>query len=81
MSSTSGTYRDGHVDLDSMLDWPEGSRVTVSPMSESIGMRESEWPDNGEGRDALLRRMEDIEPLELTAEDETAICPQYHDWT
>lgn len=73
MNSTFGTYRDGHVDLDSTVDWPEGSRVAVSPKSERVGMRESEWPDSDEGRNVLLKRMEQMEPLELTVEDEIEI--------
>ena len=68
-----GTYREGHVDLDGPVDWPNGSRVAVLPSNDSVGLIESDWPDSPETRAALLQLLDDIEPLELTAADEAEI--------
>ena len=66
-----GTYHAGRVDLDKDVDWPEGCRVRVAL---EYGLREEDWPDTPENRAEILRRMEAIEPLELTAEDEVEIA-------
>ena len=74
MSATviTGTYRGGRIELDESVDWPEGRRVSVVAESATLGLREEEWPDTPENRAEILRRMEAVEPLELTAEDEGA---------
>lgn len=69
-----GTYHAGRVDLDSPVDWPEGWRVSVVSESETIGLREEDWPDTPENRAEILRRMAAVEPLEFTAEDEARIA-------
>ncbi len=66
-----GTYHAGRVDLDKQVDWPEGCRVRVAL---EYGMREEDWPDTPGNREEILRRMEAVEPLELTAEDEAEIA-------
>ena len=43
-------------------------------MALEYGLREEDWPDTPENRAEILRRMEAIEPLELTAEDEAEIA-------
>ncbi len=69
-----GTFRNGRVELDEPVDWPDGSRVEVSAESESIGMREEDWPQTPEGIAALVARMEAFEPLEFTPEEEAEIA-------
>jgi hypothetical protein len=62
--------------------WAELESGTAKPASmtdlenplDSIGMREEDWPDTPETRAEVLRRMEAVEPLELTAEDEARIA-------
>ena len=73
MSAVRGTYRKGRIDLDSPVDWPDGSRVTIFPAQGAIGLNESDWPDSPETREALVRKLDLIEPLELTPEDEVEI--------
>jgi hypothetical protein len=72
MSTTviKGTYHAGRVDLDKQVDWPDGCRVRVAL---EYGMREEDWPDTPENRAEILRRMEAVEPLEFTPEEETEI--------
>ena len=84
MSIIHGTYKGGHVELDSPVDWPEGARVEILPMSkngsaddsaprESYGMREEDWPTTKEGIEALIAEWNAMEPLELTPADEAEI--------
>jgi hypothetical protein len=38
-----------------------------------LGLNEADWPDSPEAREALLARLDGIEPLELSPEDEAEI--------
>ena len=81
MSEIQGTYRDGHVELTAAVDWPEGTPVTVQPNSvvsqaqltedwrENWGI-DDDWPDTPENRAEILRRMDAVEPLDMTPEEE-----------
>ena len=73
MNVVHGTYREGRVDLDAAVDWPNGSRVAVLPSNDSVGLVESDWPDSPETQAALLQRLDAIEPLDLTPADEAEI--------
>lgn len=74
MTTISGTYRDGRVDLASPVDWPDGLRVEITvPVEEHIGLDEADWPTTDEGRAELVARFEAIGPLVFTAEDEAEI--------
>lgn len=74
MSTIHGTYRDGRVELDSPVDWPNGSRVALFPENGHVGLQEADWLDSPQSRAALLARIDAIEPLELTAQDEAEIA-------
>ena len=71
MSTIRGTWKNGHVELDHAVEWPEGYRVLVEPTAEqaSLGMREEDWPTDPDGIADLLIRMDQIEPF-LTPEEE-----------
>jgi hypothetical protein len=75
MSTMTGTYRDGRIELDAPVDWPEGKRVYISG-SEPGGrfLTDETWPDTPEGRAALAERMRTFEPVELSSEDEAEIA-------
>ena len=73
MNAIHGTYRNGHVDLDTPVSWTEGARVTVLAPEERIGMTEAEWPDTPEGIAELIARIRTIEPLDITPEEEAEI--------
>ena len=84
MTIIHGTYKGGHVELDSPVDWPEGVRVGIlSPVpeeetsividSEPLGMSDAEWPTTKEGIAALIAEWNAMEPLKLTPEDEKEI--------
>lgn len=72
MATFAGTYRDGLVQLDSPLDLPDGFRVKVV-IPEPYGLDEATWVDSPENRAALLRSMEEYEPIQLTPEEEREI--------
>ena len=67
--SITGTYRDGKVELDAPVDWPDGARVEVSA-GEKIGMTEAEWPTTPEGIAELVKRIVASEPVVLTPDEE-----------
>ena len=62
MTIIHGTYKSGHVELDSPVDWPEGYRVEIRLTPEdgssheefrnSLGLREREWPTTTEGNES-----------------------------
>jgi hypothetical protein len=68
-----GTYREGRIVLDAPVDWPEGSRVAVAATGAGPGLAEADWPDGPETRATLLARLDAIEPLELSPQDEAEI--------
>lgn len=81
MSTIHGTYKSGHVELDTPVDWPEGVRVEVMPPAnnaadrageqrEKFGMSEEDWPTTKEGIEALIAEWNDIEPMETTPQEQ-----------
>lgn len=70
MQAIKGKYRDGKIILAEKADWPEDTEVLVEPVAPTIGMREEDWPTDAEGIAALIARMEKIEPLLMTPEEE-----------
>ncbi len=71
MSAVGGTIRDGKIVLDRPVEWAEGTRVYVQLLPE-YGIIEGVWPGDGSpsGEAEILKRMEEIEPLEFTPEEE-----------
>ena len=75
MNSFQGTIINGQIILDVPAALPEGTRVEVLPINETVptlGMREEDWPTTPEGIAALLARMEQVEPGWLSPEDDAA---------
>ena len=71
MQKALATFRDGRIEIDSRVDWPEGTRLEVLPI-ESVGMNEADWPTTADGIAELLKRMDDCEPLEMSDAEYTA---------
>ncbi len=68
-----GIWKDGQILLDAPADWPEGCKLKVFPIGgpgESIGSPDDQWPSDPQGIAALLERMDQIEPFEMTPEEE-----------
>src|SRR4051812_4804519 len=75
MNALHGTIRNGQIILDTPAALPDGTRVEVLPVAGSrpaLGMREEDWPTTPEGIDALLARMDQIEPGWRSPEDDAA---------
>lgn len=76
MNDISGTYRDGHIELDAAVDWPDGSRVRVSaepPYSNGtsdVGIDPADYQDTPEFRARLIAQMDAFEPLDCTPAEE-----------
>lgn len=74
MSVVQGTYHLGRVELDSPVSWPDGARVKVFQEDAPIGLTESGYCDNAETRELILSKMDALEPLELTPDEEVEIA-------
>jgi hypothetical protein len=66
MQKALATFRGGRIEFDSGVDWPEGTRVEVLPIQNSVGMNEADWPTRAEGIAELVKRINEREPLEMT---------------
>ena len=63
MQKALATIRQGRVEFDRGVDWPEGTRVEVLPIESVIGMNEADWPTTAEEIAAFVKRMNEREPL------------------
>jgi hypothetical protein len=76
MAAIRGTLKNGTIVLDRSIDWPEGARVRVEPIEEeaSVGIRDEDWPTDPAGIAKLLARMDQVEPMEMTPEEEAELA-------
>jgi hypothetical protein len=75
MEAMLGVIRGGRVELDTPARLPDGTRVRVEPADGDQGfIREEDWPTTPEGIEALVRRMEGMEPLIFTPDEERRIA-------
>jgi hypothetical protein len=72
MKTIMGTIHNGQIIADQPIEWPDGFRVIIEPAAaeETLGIREEDWPTDPEGISRLLTLMDQMEPLEMTAEEE-----------
>jgi hypothetical protein len=66
MSTIRGTIQNGQVVLPTPADLPNGTPVRVVSEADEyvgIGMREEDWPTTPEGIEALLDRIDKMEPF------------------
>ena len=73
MNAIKGIMKNGSIVLDTPADLPEGCRVLVEPIleEETLGIRQEDWQDTPEAVAAWLRRYDSLEPLQLTAQEES----------
>src|SRR5581483_4541311 len=76
MDSIRGTFQNGQIILSQPADWPEGTSVSVVPMTstETFGIREEDWRTDPESIAAWLKWYDSLEPLEFTPEERTDIA-------
>jgi hypothetical protein len=68
MASVQGTYRNGKVEPDEPVNWPEGQRVTMAtagPDEEA-----TDFPEGVHSIEEWLALLDSLEPIEMTAEEE-----------
>jgi hypothetical protein len=72
MTVVKAVVREGRIELQAPDDWPEGTEVRIEPVSTScsIGLRDEDWPTTPEGIARHLALMDQLEPLEMTPEEE-----------
>lgn len=70
MSVIAGTVRNGVVVPNRALDVADGTPAEIHIAEDApLGMREEDWPDTPEGREALIAAWEAHEPLIFTDEE------------
>jgi hypothetical protein len=76
MNAINGTWKNGHIILDSPTDWPEGCRVFVELLGEeeSFGIREEDWPVTSEALEDWQKWYDSLEPLEMTLQEEADLA-------
>jgi hypothetical protein len=81
MNGVEGVVKEGKIVLDSLPNWPEGSRVIVRPLQRGDangtkgerllrGMTEDEQGDDPESIAKWLAEYDALEPLRISAEEE-----------
>jgi hypothetical protein len=50
VSAVEGTRKSGQISLDRPIDWQDGCRLAVAPLSEeeTFGIGEEDWPTDSE---------------------------------
>jgi hypothetical protein len=76
MKTILGTWKNGQLEFDGPPNWPDGCRVSIEPITqeETLGMREEDWPTTPEGIAQVLAQMDQVEPLEMTPEEEADLA-------
>lgn len=80
MQGVRATYRNGRIELAESVDWPEGTRVAVMPLSPTRAQKHdpqppmSEWP---EGFFDRLRAEWGEEPFERPPQGETEVREEW----
>ena len=74
MSTVKAKWQNGQVVLDSVADWPEGSRLVVAeePLGDIVFMTEEQQSDDSESIQQWIDELRALPPLELSPEAEAA---------
>jgi hypothetical protein len=72
MEKALATFRNGQVEFDQDVDWPEGTRLEIVPAVQSLGLPESEWPETEEEKKAWLDWLKNLEPFDMTPDERSA---------
>jgi hypothetical protein len=72
LNAIKGVFRNGQIVMKEPVDWPEGTELRIEPADEptSYGLRDEDWPTTPEGIARHLALMDQIQPLEMTPEEE-----------
>jgi len=63
-----GIIEHGQVVLPEPANLPDGTAVTVLPheSGKTLGIPDEEWPTSPDGIASLLKRMDQVEPFDMT---------------
>jgi hypothetical protein len=72
MNIVKATFKNGQIIPEGPVSWPEGTELLVEPYQPelSVHTHEEEWPTDPVSIAKRLALMDQIEPLEMTAEEE-----------
>jgi hypothetical protein len=71
MNAILSVVKNGRVEVDAPPDWPEGSPVRVE-LGLNGKATDDERPETPEEIEEWIRRFREIEPIEMTREEEAA---------
>ncbi|MBI1831232.1 MAG: hypothetical protein HYR84_07275 [Planctomycetes bacterium] len=71
MNAILGVVKNGRVEIDAPPDWPEGSPVRVE-LGLNGQATDDDRPESPEEIEEWIRRFREIEPIEMTPEEEAA---------
>ncbi len=71
MNAILGMVKNGRVEVDAPPDWPEGSLVRVE-LGLNGKATDDERPETSEEIEESIRRLQAIEPIEMTPEENAA---------
>ena len=74
MDAIKAIVKDRRIALDVPDDWPEGTEVIVEPLTQSIGLREEDWPATPEAIADWMAWYESLEPLVFTPDEENELA-------
>lgn len=71
MNAILSVVKNGRIEVDAPPDWPEGSPVRVE-LGVNGNATDDERPETPEEIEAWIHRFREIEPIELTPEEEAS---------
>ncbi len=76
MNAIKTTVRNGRIEVDAPDELPDGTEVLVdvTPITDRIGIDESEWQDDAQALADWGAWLKTIEPIELTAQERDAFA-------
>jgi hypothetical protein len=76
MNAIEGTFKGGQIVPDGPMDWPEGCRLYIVPVStdEGTATTDSDESETPEQIEDWLRWYHALEPLEFTPEEEAELA-------
>jgi hypothetical protein len=77
MTPLTGTIEDGRVVTDGKIDWPDGTKVNITPQTASpgkIGLNPSEWRDDDDSLADWETWIASFEPVQFTPQEEAEMA-------
>src|SRR3984957_9498025 len=72
MNAILSVVKNGRIEVDALPDWPDGTPVRVELGLNGQAKYDDERPETPEEIEEWIRRFREIEPIEMTPEEEAA---------